>query len=284
MESQELDRIRFVTRHFNDLQGLRYMVPLGLMTLSVGGTTHFSSWPMVLRGAFILAALVLMLRAKAYYRRTLGEVEPAPAYAEELESFSFSPVGPAPRMRGFEPLTPAVRHAARIMGMAFALFFVFQAITPNIRVEEGDFLGQSYGITLDSVVEARPPWTRGILSIIQIDIASDSTVRAVGGQMALALCGAFFLGMWLWRERRRSQRHHLALGALLLGLSVFGTCLGYVVWEDRELAVRIINFILPALVHPWVALLLCGAAMVSAGLIDHWQLVRGFKPAAEVES
>src|SRR6476661_1093435 len=94
MESQELDRIRFVTRHFNDLQGLRYMVPLGLMTLSVGGTTHFSSWPMVLRGAFILAALVLMLRAKAYYRRTLGEVEPAPAYAEELESFSFSPVGP----------------------------------------------------------------------------------------------------------------------------------------------------------------------------------------------
>jgi hypothetical protein len=222
-----------------------------------------------------------MLRAGAYYRRTFGEVEPAPAYAEELQSFSFSPVGPAPRMAGLEPLTPVVRHALRTMGLAFTLFFVFQAITPNIRVEEGDFLGQHYRITLDSVVEAEPSWTRGILSIIQIDIASDSTIRAVSGQMVLALCGSFFLGMWLWRERRRSQRHHLALGALLLGLSVFGTCLGYVVWEDRELAVQIINFILPALVHPWVALLLCGAAMILAGLIDHCQLVRVFKPAVK---
>jgi hypothetical protein len=280
MESQNLDRIRFVTHHFNDLQGMRYLVPLGLLTLSAGGTTYFSSWPMLLRCVFILTALVLMFRAKAYYRRTLGEVEPAPAYAEGLESFSFSPVGPAPRMAGFEP-PPAVRHAARIMGMTFAIFFVSQAITPNIRVEEGDFLGQRYGITLDSVVEAEPSWTRGILSIIQINIASDSTVRAVGGQMVLALCGSFFLGMWLWRERRRSQRHHLALGALLLGLSVFGTCLGYFVWEDRELAVRIINVVLPALVHPWVALLLCGAAMILAGMIDHWQLVRVFKPAVK---
>jgi hypothetical protein len=256
-------------------------VPIGLITLSVGGTTYFSSWPMLLRGAFVLTALVLMFGARAYYRRTLGEVEPAPGYAEELRSFSFSPVGPAPRMASFEPLTPAARHAARIMGMAFTLFFVFQAITPNIRVEEGDFLGQHYRITLDSVVEANPSWTRGIFSIIEIDIPSDSTVRAVGGQMALALCGSFFLGMWLWRERRRSQRHYLELGILLLGLSAFGTCLGYVVWEDRELAVRIINFILPALVHPWVALLHCGAAMILAGLIDHWQLVRVFKPAVE---
>ena len=281
MSVQGLDRIQFVTRHFNDLQGLRYLVPLGLITLSVGGTSHFSSWPMLLRGAFILTALVLMFCAKAYYRRTLGDVEPAPAYAEELESFSFSPVGPAPRMAGFEPLPPAVRHAARIMGMAFTLFFVFQAITPNIRVEEGDLLGQRYRITLDSVVEAEPAWTRGINSITEVNMVSGSTVRAVGGQMALALCGSFFIGMWLWRERRRSQRHHLALGALLLGLSVFGTCLGYVVWEDRELAVRIINFILPVLVHPWVALLLCGAAMILAGLIDHWQLVRVFKPAVK---
>jgi len=281
VSAQTPDRIRFVTRHFNDFQGLRHLVPIGLLTLSVGGPAYFSSWPMLLRGAFILTALVLMLRAKAYYRRTLGEVEPAPACAEELESFSFSPVGPAPRTGGFEPLTPAVRHAAKIMGMAFALFFVFQAITPNIRVEEGDFLGQRYGITLDSIVEADPSWSRGIWATIEPNFLPGSTVRAMGGQMVLALCGSFFLGMWLWRERRRSQRHHLALAALLLGLSAFGTCLGYVVWEDRELAVRIINFVLPALVHPWVALLLCGAAMILAGLIDHWQLVRVFKPAIE---
>jgi hypothetical protein len=281
MESQDLDRIRFFTRHFNDLQGLRYLVPLGLILLSLGGTTYFSSWPMLVRGAFILGACVLMLRAGAYYRRMFGKVEPLPAYAGQLESLSFSPLGPAPRMAGFELLTPAVRHAARVMGVAFALFFVLQAITPKIRVEEGDLLGQRYGITLDSVVEAEPSWSRGILSILQVNIASGSTVRAVGGQMALALCGSFLLGLWLWRERRQSQRHLLALGALLLGLSVFGTCLVYFVWEDRELPVRIINLILPALVHPWVALLFCGAAMVLAGLIDHWQLVRVFKPAVE---
>ena len=38
MKTPDLDRIRFITRHFNDLQGLRYWVPLGLVILGLGGT------------------------------------------------------------------------------------------------------------------------------------------------------------------------------------------------------------------------------------------------------
>ena len=94
MESQELDRIRFVTRHFNDLQGLRYLVPVGLITLSVGGTIHFSSWPMLLRGTFILAAFVLMFRAGSYYRGRFGEVETRPDDAGELRVPFVQPGGP----------------------------------------------------------------------------------------------------------------------------------------------------------------------------------------------
>jgi hypothetical protein len=280
MESQNLDRVRFVTQHFNDLQGLRYRVPLGLITLSLGGATYFSSWPMPLRGAFILAAFILMFRAKAYYRRTFGEVEPAPGYVEELESLSFSPVGPTSRIQGFQRLPPYARHVLSTVGLALALFAVFQAITPTIRVEEGDLLGKRYQIGLDSVVETNPSWTQGVWAIIEPNPLSGSTVRAVGGQMMLVLYGSFFLGVWLWRERRPSQRHYLALGAVLLGLATIGTFLGYLVWTEGKV-IALLDPLIPALVHPWVALLLCGAAMILAGLIDHWQLVRVFKPAVE---
>ena len=65
MESQNLDRIRFVTRHFNDLQGLRYLVPIGLITLSVGGTIHFASWPLLLLGPDRLGSVPPDVRCEA---------------------------------------------------------------------------------------------------------------------------------------------------------------------------------------------------------------------------
>lgn len=118
------------------------------------------------------------------------------------------------------------------------------------------------------------PWTQGIESRIRPPMISPSTAKAVLGQMAFALFGAFFLGVWLWRGRRLSQSYHLALGIALLALAAFGTCLGYLVWEDRDAARFVIDLFLPALVHPWMALLLCGSSMILAGLLDHWQLVR----------
>lgn len=58
MESPDLDRIRFVTHHFQDLQGLRYGVPMGLVALSGGVTAFFAGWPPTL--LLLQAALVLV--------------------------------------------------------------------------------------------------------------------------------------------------------------------------------------------------------------------------------
>jgi hypothetical protein len=128
--------------------------------------------------------------------------------------------------------------------------------------------------TLDAVFLAHEPWTLGVDARIRPPRISPSTARLVLGQMALALYGAFFLGLWLWRGRRLSQSCHLILGIALAGLSIFGTCLGYFVWEDRNLPRFVIDLFLPAVVQPWVSLLLCGSSMILAGLLDHWQLVR----------
>jgi hypothetical protein len=98
-------------------------------------------------------------------------------------------------------------------------------------------------------------------------------LRAVFAQAMYVLYGSLLLGVWLWRERSRSQSHHLALAILLLGLSALGTSLGFLARQDGEIA-RSIDPLLPALVYPKVALLLCGSSMVLAGLLDHWQLVR----------
>ena len=274
METRDLDRIRFITRHFNDLQGLRYWVPLGLITLSVGGTTYFSNRPwVILRACLFLGAILLAFGARRYYRRSFGEVELLPS--EDLQSLAiFSPAGPAPRLEGVQLMTPAARHFSIILGLAFVVFFTFQAITPTITVNMDESLVQPPWATLDVVFVAHEPWTQGIQSRIRPPMISPSTAKAVLGQMAFALYGAFFLGLWLWRGRRPSQNYHLALGVVLLALSAFGTCLGYLVWEDRDVARFIIDAFLPALVHPWVALLLCGSSMILAGLLDHWQLVR----------
>ncbi len=102
---------------------------------------------------------------------------------------------------------------------------------------------------------------------------SSSTRKAVFGQMMYALYGSLLFGVWLWRERRLSQSYHLVLGVLLLGLSALGACLGFLTRAKGETA-QILNLFVPATVHLWVAVLLCGSSMILAGLFDHWQLVR----------
>jgi len=98
-----------------------------------------------------------------------------------------------------------------------------------------------------------------------------STALAVLGQTFYALTGSFLLSLWFRRDRRRSGLHYLALAILLLGLAAFGSLLGFFVWEDRDAVVRIIDFFLPAVVLPWMALLVCGSAIVLTGLLDRWQ-------------
>jgi hypothetical protein len=270
MQTRDLDRIRFVTRHFHDLQGLRYWVPLGLLTLSVGGTTYFLNWPwVILRAGLFLGAFLLALGARRYYWHTFGEVERPPVRPiGELSSISiYSPAGPASRLAGSRGIPSTVQRFMFGIGLALMFFLVLQAISPPVMINTDESLVQQPWHTLGSVLffelSGAPDLVWG----------SGSTLKAAFGQMMYALYGAFFLGVWLWRERRLSQSYHLVLGVLLLGLSALGICLGFLGRANGEIA-EILNLFVPAVVHLWVALLLCGSSMILAGLLDHWQLVR----------
>jgi hypothetical protein len=281
MNAPDLDRIRFVTRHFNELQGLRFLVPLGLIILSLGGATYFANRPLVVvRGALFLVGLLLLFAAPRYYRHRFGEVEPeGSAAGGELASLSiYSPAGSVPPLAGSQGMAPRARFLLLALGVTFTVFFVAQAIAPAISVEVDESLVQPPWATLDSVVLFIPDWSRGIDAVLHKPVPGPNTFRAVAGQLLYALCGSLLVGTWLWRGRlswgrSRSQSYHLALGLPLLALSITGTFLGYFVWDAGRFA-SLLNFLLPALVHLWVALLLCGAALVAAGLLDHFQLVR----------
>lgn len=275
MDIQDLDRIRFVTRHFNDLQGLRYLVPIGLLLLSLTA-------PPPVRIALALGALLLMLVAGWYSRNVFGEVEhqlPDPA-AELCQASVFSPAGALSRIEGFRQVTPAARYFLAVVTLAVVLFSALQAIQPDIRVKGEESLGQHPRVVAEhSLYFGRPAmkfYPQGRVT------RQPTMIRAIYAQTLLVLHGSLFLGFWLWRERRWSQSHHLVLAVLLLGLAALGTSLGFIARGDGEIA-RGIDFFLPALVYPGVALLLCGSSMILAGLLDHWQLVRALGPVAARE-
>ena len=179
----------------------------------------------------------------------------------------FSPAGPAPRLEGFPLVTPAVQRFLLTLGAALFLFYVLQAISPTIRIEESQIQEPPW-VTLDVVVESEPDYTRGIKSVLWGRVIPTSTAWAVIAQAMYVLAGSFFLALWAGRERRLSRLHHLVLAVLLLGLAAFGSSLGFLVWEDREAVVRVIDFFLTAAVRPWMALLVCGSAAALAGLLD----------------
>lgn len=267
MTTQDRDRVRFFTRHFNDLQGLRYWVPLGLVALS--GAACFVNPAL----AFLLfiGAFFLMLGARRYYGATLGEVEREPV--AELCSLSvFSPAGPTPRLEGFRQVSPAVQQFLAVLGLAFALIFALQVISPVITILESQV--QQSSVTLDAIYEAEPAWTRGIGNVIAGAPASLPPLRILAAQTLYSLFGSILLSLWLWRERRASQGYLLALSLPLLGLAAFGGSLGYFIYEERAVVVDVINTLLPTVTNLWVALLFCGVAMILVGLLDHRRLVR----------
>ncbi|HYN21487.1 MAG TPA: hypothetical protein VE078_11045 [Thermoanaerobaculia bacterium] len=235
METRDFEHIRFVTQRFHDLQGLRYLVPLGLLLWSGAGAAYFTGSPLWLAVPF-LGAFLLMLGARRYYRSAFGEVErPGDQPVAELYPLSiFSAVGPAPRL---DPLTPGAR-LGLILGLAPAFFLLFQ------------FLFWPPWIGMDSEVIMDPTW--------DLSAFSSASVKAFATRIAYPLLGSFFVGVWLSRGRRLFQSHHLGIGLLLSGLFILG------------LAAQL-----------WVTLLLCGSAMIVAGLLDHWQLVRNLSPREE---
>jgi len=74
---QDLDRIRFVTRHFGDLQGLKGM-GLGLLFISMGLNWLAKSAGValsILSMLLLVPAMYLTFRHRSYYRTRFGEIE-----------------------------------------------------------------------------------------------------------------------------------------------------------------------------------------------------------------
>jgi hypothetical protein len=195
METPDLDRIRFVTRRFNELQGLRYQVPIGLMTLSVAGAPLRSGWPLaILRAVLISGGLFLLLGAKRYYRTTFGEVERwvSPPAMELYPLSILGHVGPALRL---PPVIPAVWRFLLALWLGVAVFFLFQILF-------------------------WPPWIQVTYKLIWTGSLPEA--RALSAQVMYALFGSLFLGLWWLRERHPAQSYPLGIGILLSSLSVLG--------------------------------------------------------------
>jgi hypothetical protein len=271
MTHRDVERIRFVTRHFNELQGLREGVPMGLLLLSQGLTMFFPRWPlMLLQFAIIAGAAVLILGSGPYYRRTFGEVERRPdGLVEDLSVYS--PAGPALAVE--RRSTKSLLRVLSLALLACALVFLLRAIFPSALL-------MTDGSGVDPWVQLHPP----VVEVTEQPAfpRSWSELTPVLAQGMYALFGACFLGIWLLRERRLSQSYYLALGGLLLGLATLGACLGIVLPELWKLgAARLADPFLLPLAHFWMALIFCGAASALAGLLDHWQIARVLRPVEE---
>lgn len=186
MEIGDLERIRFVTRRFGELQGYRRLVPVGLLALGGAGLGSLAGWLLLLPAALLAGACLLFAGAGRYYRSTFGEVEPA----VEVSSLLLTVDGPAQRLQPAIPLVPRV---LVIGGLACAVFILFQLLL-------------------------WPPWITIGSEVVHWS-GDPAMTRAMLIQMLYGLCGLFFLGTWWLREQRLSQSHHLGLGLLLSGLA-----------------------------------------------------------------
>jgi len=111
LSPQDLDRIRFVTRHFHDLQGLRSKVPMGLLCLVLGLLSLANEHVYVPSPGLALLALALLVAgagaswwmarwARSYYTSRFGEVE----------------------RREVNPLGPWGRRGAVVLALTLVLF------------------------------------------------------------------------------------------------------------------------------------------------------------------
>lgn len=189
---EDLDRIRFVTRRFGELQGLRRLVPAGLLALSGAALTSLGSWPLsaVLSAVLLLGACLLLFRAGRYYRSSFGEAEPLEVEPVTELSSLLTADGPVHRL---QPEIPAVPRFLIIGGLFCAVFIVFQLLL-------------------------WPPWITIGSEVVHWS-GDAAMTRAMLIQMLYGLCGIFFLGTWWMREQRQSQGYNLGIGLLLSGLS-----------------------------------------------------------------
>lgn len=258
MKTVDLDRVQFVTHYFNELQGLRLMVPSGLLFLSLAVLAGFKTLPAQLLPVAVLVSMVLMRsRLRSYYRTRFGEVESPERFLDPVQSLS--PAGSTgavaiPRGRFWT-----------FAGLAFFPFAVLWFLSPLVAID------------------TPTDWSRLASQTLLFSGAPSLKLDPTGLLLVMYFfSGSLLLGTWLRRGRRLSQGYNLGLGLLLLGLATVGASLGYVLQAlfDRGIP-RIAQAFVPALVSPSIALALCGGAFVLAGLLDHWQLVRALGSPVE---
>jgi hypothetical protein len=258
MKTADLDRVQFVTRYFNELQGLRLMVPSGLLFLSLAVLAGFKTLPaQLLPVAVLVGTILLRSRLRSYYQTRFGEVESSARLLDPVQSLS--PAGSTAAVA-----IPRGRFWT-FAGVAFIPFAILWFLSPVVAID------------------TPTDWSR--LASQTVLFSGAPSLKLDSSALLLAMyffSGSLFLGTWLWRGRRLSQGYYLGLGLLLLGLATVGASLGYVLQAlfDRGTS-RIAQAFVPALGNPSIALALCGGAFVLAGLLDHWQLVRALGSPVE---
>ncbi len=243
MELQDLDRIRFVTRHFNQLRGLVIHAPFGLVLWAVG-CFRLGAVPTSLRytlsAVTLAAAFWLAWRAAAHYRARFGEVEPRAAEAGA----------------GLDLLVDFGRGVVR------------------------DIVGPSAFRARDDEVEARPSATAPrrpspvgfFWWIVAYNIAHlvlRSIVPDFDGSRAEILfyylvISALLLIGWDSLGRSRLTAHYPVLAMLILGLAV----------ASRSSAL-VLPFMGSGATAGWMFL---GCLLVLLGLLNHRLLVRTLAP------
>jgi hypothetical protein len=251
----DLDRIRFVTRHFNGLKGGLILVALGLSFLSTGaGYNGWGHYAVVfyLRIALIFGYLALMLYAKTYYQKRFGEVLEQREELPHQEALSIYGSG-AGRRPVYADTGPGLLMVGRVLligGLGVIVFVGVRMVSPTAG--------------MPSMPDELPIF------------GSFATVQ----QLMDIVLGALFLSTWISRGRSLSQGYYLALALLMLGIPALGASQGFLLpaLQDHGL-IRMVRFALPAADDMYMGMLLCGASCLLAGLLDHRQLARAFKPA-----
>ena len=244
MNPNDLDRIRFVTRNFERLQGPRWVL-LGLLMLElaiISAIFHRTPGPgskAWLYGYLASCAgfLLLGFLAKLYYAKRFGEVERQTEYGaarrwqpvrahDQLTVFS-----PA----GFVPRIPSPPFWSGIPGR--------------------QWLKIALGLAAYALV-----------SVLYMKVVMEGSPAALA-RMEYLIMGSGYAAYWIWHGSRSYQAHYLVIGGLLAVLAAPGSYSG---------------LLLPNLAGPGIERGLFGVSLIVAGLLDHRLLARTLKrPAVE---
>jgi hypothetical protein len=260
MTSPDLDRIRFVTRHFNELKGLGLMgsglllVGLGVPYFA-GNSLRESVLAFCVQISLTVSSVVLTFYAKTYYQKRFGEVRALGEPMPRQEALTIYSSGVASRSGNAGPGANAwlFRRMLLIGAFGLAIYVALRMLSPSIHIT-----GPS---------------------------AADRQGFAISQQVIEILIGAHFLSTWIWRECRLSQVYYLALAVVMLGLPALGASLGFILpalWDHG--LIHVARYVLPALNNMRLGQLFCGLSFLLAGLLDHRQLVRALSPALGEDS